>query len=170
MSASPVGSVSADADPAALPRFVTPLRAVVLLLTVACFVGLGWLGAPMLGGKPSETTAATVARDVSPVMYLDQSSGDTSGKPEVSREVSPACAMSWYSDDRGVMWVFVPVNHSAVYLPDDDGVWLTVDKSRHTWVWITDGADGERVAGGEWITYDGDRPYCGTAMPIEPPR
>ncbi len=162
---------ASDADTAVPPRFLTPRRVALFLVAVVCFAGLGWLGAPVLAGKPSDVTAsATVARDVSPVMYLDESGGEESAKPDAPREAAPVCSVIWRTDDRGVEWVWVPLTRAAVYLPDDNGVWLNVDKLRTTWVWIVDSADRERFEGGEWVTYDGARPYCGTAMPVEAPR
>jgi len=156
--------------PPATPRFATPRRALAALLIIVGAVAVGLLAAPVQSGKPSESVAVAVARDVAPVMYLDESgSRDESSKPRQAPVESPVCALIWRTDDRGVMWVWVPVSHAAVYLPDANGVWLTTNHGRTTWVWITDSADSERTSdgAGEWITYDGMRPFCGHGMPNE---
>lgn len=157
----------------ATPKFATPRRALAALLIIVGAVAVGVLAAPVQPGKPSESAAVAVTRDVAPVMYLDESgSQDESGKPRTAPVESPVCSVIWRTDDRGVMWVWVPVSHAAVYLADANGAWLTTNRGRDTWVWITDSADSERASdnSGEWVTTDGSLPYCGAAMPDETTR
>jgi len=152
----------------ATSRFATPRRALCALLIIIGAVGAGLVAAPVVAGKPGAPVAAAVSRDVAPVMWLDESG--TPEDVEASREPSPVCSMVWRTDARGVMWVFVPTNHAAVYLADANGAWLNVDQLHTTWVWITDSADSERTDGGEWVTVDSTRPYCGFTMPVTAPR